>query len=100
MYKIFQVCKISGDKQENIIVTAPANKELLTLEIFSFFLDFSVKSERFCKITHYLVKYGNYKLPFDFICLDSRCTPKEVNYLFIHLIIDKPNTKPTYYIKI
>ena len=42
--KIFQVFKISGDKQENTIVTTPANKELLKLIILRvFFVDFSVK---------------------------------------------------------
>ena len=42
--QFFQVCKISGGKQENIVVATPGNKELLALSIFSFFfVDLSVK---------------------------------------------------------
>ena len=32
--------------------------------------------------------------------MDLLCALKEVNALFVHFIIYKPNTKPTYYIKI
>ena len=39
--QIFPVCKISGDKQEKILVTISANKELLRLDILRFFCMYS-----------------------------------------------------------
>ena len=70
MCNIFQVCKISGDKQESSVVATPENKELITLNIFRvFFVDLSVKFWRFCKIAYSSIKTGNHKSPFDFIWL-------------------------------
>ena len=63
-------------------------------------MDFYVKFYIFKKVTHSLIIASNHKSPFDFICLDLRCTIKEVNAIFVHLIIDKSNKKPTYYINI
>ena len=42
--KFFQGCRISGDKQENSIVTTPVSKELLKLNIFRGFYIYFVKS--------------------------------------------------------
>ena len=100
MCNFFEVWKISGDKQENIIVTTPANKELITIDILGFSLPFLCKFKIFLKITHSPITAGIHKSLFDLIWLYFLCIPKEVNYIFVHFIIDKPNTKPTYYIKI
>ena len=60
----------------------------------------SVKFKSFCKIVNSLITAGNHKSPFDFIWMDLCCKIIEVNALFVKTFLDKPNTKPTYYIKI
>ena len=95
--KTFQVCKIYSDEQENIIVTTPANKQLLTLNCFwFFFVIFSVKFYRFCKIYHSSITADNHKSPFDFIWLNLIFALKQANDIFVNFNIEKPNTKPTY----
>ena len=63
-------------------------------------MDSSVKFQSFFIMSRSLIIHGNHYFPFEFILMDLSCTPKELNAVFIHFIIDKPNTKPNWYINI